>query len=416
MPRSSSNRPCRFALASQFDARPWSNTNVFDRGATSVTLPSYGTGEGVFLDVLDFLNGFGSEDGEDLNSDLDSGWQGEGGGAGELTIALNSDDFVEITSTAGGTFTILPDADNAWFGFPTAGSGPHAAGTITAPNPWKRGLLTNGLSSDSPSMRIERDATGGIFNLPENWGWIQDLRVAFRVRGSENDVDDTANSNSLEAVDVAANGTAIRWGVTDDGYVYTTYPLGESAPDWTSDSFRDRLGFTGDETSVEIAGVGRYLLASKPCPGLIIPSRPLSVQTPFVERAGSEIRLTDGSFASISVGEYNGYEIEFVIDGPQDSTDLHREYLRLRSEFARLGEPITLYQDWGDSRRSLLAYQITSIQPAYDNLHTSQENGYYGRVLCRVDPASPRAEAPFDGPFRRRARASLTLSFREDGV
>ena len=82
-----------FALLSAFNARTWSNVNVFDRGSNNVTLPTFATGEGIFDDAISFLNGRGSESGFAMSDLL----QATAPFGTSWSVTINSSDKVVIS-------------------------------------------------------------------------------------------------------------------------------------------------------------------------------------------------------------------------------------------------------------------------------------------------------------------------------
>ena len=86
-----------FSLLSSFNARTWSNTNVFDRGSNNITLPTFNTGEGIFEDVISFLNGRGSDSGFSATDLLNAGAQFA---SGSWAVTLDSNDKVKFSCSA----------------------------------------------------------------------------------------------------------------------------------------------------------------------------------------------------------------------------------------------------------------------------------------------------------------------------
>ena len=85
------------------------------------------------------------------------------------------------------------------------------------------------------------------------------------------------------------------------------------------------------------------------------------------------------------------------------------DHIPLRSFFVpycQNGERINFYQTWGDSRRSLRSALVTSTQPEYDLIYTSEDNGDCGRLRCSLVTAS------YDlayGALKRRVPVSMRL-------
>ncbi len=411
-------RTPRFALAAAFDARPWSGLDVLQRGAADpIGLPTFGTGEGIYLDGLHFLHGFASSQG--VNADL----------AGEdLAITIDpAADVLVVDNTGGADVELEASADNAVFGLPTALTVIPAGGSLTASIDWRRGLVSNGLTSAPPRLTFDIPGTG-LVTVPSQPGPAQDIRVILRHRGALGDLDDTS-ADTLEGQENNALGEAgIRWAVDDEGHVVVAGDVAgaQAGITWLSTTFRDRLGFTGDEpvTTDRPGGAGAYEAgytyyqrAARPFPGLIVPRRPLMTQDALQREVSHTVGLIDGRYSSTHIGSYLAYAIEWVLDGPDGAVDLHRHWLDLRRHHLHAGEPVTLYQNWGDSRRALDPLRVTVDQVAYDLITTSERAGYRGRVLCRLSPdTADEEQVEWEGALRLRARMSHRLELREDGV
>lgn len=432
MPR---NHPApRCALLAAFDARRWSAVEVFKRGAEAdpVTLPAYGDGEGVYLDAIDFACGFGSA--RPFNASV----AGNG-----VTFAL-VDDRLVVTNAGDDDVTLAASAGNAWWGLPTGATLiDKEGGTLTAAADWRRGMVTSGSGEVPPRLVFTVDGVIGIKVAPPTKGWMQSVIVGLRERGEVGGLDDTAAGSTLEDLDNAVNDAAslgFRWGITDDGFAFWTGTSAAAAEGvtWLSTTFRDRLGFTGLEPIIRddgltapgfSAGVMYGQIAARPMPGVVVPSRPPQRLIEWGRSYGDAVELVDGRAGSVLHAAAAGVRIDLLIDGYHDSAlgglDLHRHLRKMLSgdhdagelALAGPGEPLTLYQDVGDTRRALAAEVATADQPLYDLNYTAESNGWRGRRLCRVSADSDRELAADSGrPFRRRFPVTLTLSHRERGV
>lgn len=416
-----SRRASRFALAAAFDATPWSGADVLERGdGDPVALPTYAAGEGVYLDGLHFLHGFAQSVG--MVDDLDTV---------DLAIELRDDDRLVITNNdPDNDATLGGSADNAWFGMPTVNTLiAKDGGQLVGSADWRRGLLTNGLTTTPPRLVIAIDAS--IVRAPALKAIIQDVRVAMRTRGDLTDLDDTGVP-TLEGLDNGTNDSmaqGFRWAVDDDGHVVAsgTAEAAFEGITWLSTTFRDRLGFDGTEVvqTTAAGGLGGgfsngdmySLRANRPFPGLIIPSRPLAAQPPLLEEFGAQTRLISGLFATSHVGTYRGYRLEWVLDGPDGQVDLHEHWQDMREHYLRAGEPVTVYQNWGDSRRALHPQRVTVDRVAHDLLYTAERAGYRGRLLCRLHPeGADQTAIEWEGKLRQRARMRTRVVLREAGV
>lgn len=407
----------RFALAAGVDARSFDGTPLageplFKRAVDGdpVSMPEWDDGEGIYSDIVAFLNGFSTHNGLDF---------------ADLSFNIDENDRVTITNSGEHTYTLIGGANNAWWGLPTGANIVIAPGaTYTAPDEWRRGLVTNGAGANPPALQFVETAVG-LVQTPATYGLIQDIRVSLRARGDVGDVDDTG-ATTLEALDNAVydpDDSSCRWFVTDEGRVGWTSTATEDAIIWLSSAFRDMLGFSGNEAVTRFApppgggfesGICYGQIADKPCPLIFIPMRPMIRQVHGADQIGDALRLADGRFSSAHTGTYPKQRIEFWVEGPQDvgGVDYHRHWIRFRSLTPR-GWPVTLYQDWGDSRRALGIESLTDAQDAYDLTYTSQRNGLYGRVVGYVHPDTEDPLVDYDGFFRIKARASFVIATGE---
>lgn len=372
------------ALASTFDARQWSGLPLFDRGSDTVTMPSFGARQGVYEDVLSFLNGRGSLPGEDLQSRLTAAADAAFAD-GAYTIQLLSTDRLRIENDKE-AFALEANADNATYGAPVAGvAAVNVGGTVhrlDLPADWLRGNIAAGV------QLVINPTTGANFNLPDRTSRYQDLVTMLRKTGAVGDADDmhdpAGDEPSLEAVDNdACSTTTTRWGVDARGHVWwsaLSVTPDAQTPVWTSTTFRDRLGFSGRETTSRL-GFTDQQIADFPCPGLYVPTRqlarPLELQTDEVSDA---MRLDDGTWAGQHRGTFVRWLATIHVDGPQDSRSTWLHWARRVLPYLPQGAPCTLYLEWGDPRRRIEPYGLVSGVSAYSLLHTSEMEGARGRI------------------------------------
>lgn len=414
------------AWAAGVDAREWSGVDLFQRGENDpVAMPTFassgsGVGAGIYLDPVHLINGYG------VAVELDASIRDF-----DCYLSLTADDRIAITNAngGGGKLTLFGLAVNEWWGLPTSGNVEIADGeTYVAPRDWRRGLVWPGATAP-PRLFFAFEGEIGALRVPATSMIVQSVVTGLRVRGEVGDLDDT--TSCIEARDNAVNAFALptyRWFATDDGRIgwSGTAAGADAGLTWLSESFRDRLGFTGDEVVENdapagggiVAGTMYWSIASRPCPGLLVPSRPLRRQTPIQTEQSSALLLTDGSYASAHVATHLGYEAEWSLDGPDGAAgDLHHHWLDLRARYARTGEPLTLCQSWGDPRRRLLPTEVTASTPAYSLTHTTDRGGYRGRLLGRLHPDSGREErVDWRDAIRIASTMQTRISVREPGV
>lgn len=403
------NQPApNFALLSSFDARNWSGVDVISYASQTVTMPTYGLGEGVYEDGLYFLNGRGV-----------GGVASISGAIGTFETALNSastfgttwtmdlteDDLIKITCDV--DFLVSPISDD-----PLGLGSQNADYDVTdgvyyviAQLDWVRGVYRGSryLFSDGAGVPTVFTAFSSS-DLP--WP-TQDVVCGLRQRGSA-DLDDLSATDCLEALVRTDSGTEARFILNDDGHVEVWY-LDSASFSWLSSSFRDRLGFTGDEVGV-VNGSGATntvtLTATHPMPGALFPSRPFQDHHLIVETISQARRKIGGGYSSNYVGRYITSALSFDLDALLDQRDLYRHFTNNVVAYAPQGERINFYQGWGDSRRALISADVTSDQPAYDLIYTSEDNGDYGRI--RASMISSSYDLAF-GDLKRRVPVQMRL-------
>ena len=375
------------------------NSHVATRSANKVQdtwLSSY-------EDMISFLNGRGMATGKDLSANLlassnfGSAWH----------IGINASDQIEVSSDV--TFRIRYNSSTSitssadvlgigtdWInysGSATIGS-PLLSYAATAPNEWIRGEII------AFSYEVEQIGGSGSF-LFNFTGGAQDLIVACRVRGN-GDIDD--GSDTLEQADITAvSGGDSRWYVDNEGYVVNS-SLSVSALTWNDTSFRDFLGFTGNETTTLINGY-TVLKASNFCSSVLVPTRPYQAFHNGVENVSEFRRKISGGYTSNTLGNYTFNQLAFDLDSRLDSIDLYQHFIYKFIPLCAAGERINFYQVLGDSRRMLIEADANAEQPAHDLVYTSSRNGFEGRV--RASMITSDYNLAFPRNMRRRVPVSM---------
>ena len=396
----------------ELNLRGFSGVTLFSRSeGGNVVMPSFTGTEGRYEDWLDFLNGRASQINRDFSSLASNSFV-----ATTFTVGLDSSDLVYVESDLE-NFTILASATALGFdGTETttgAGPGPYR---LTANDNWTRGLLKNVALSLSAN-------TSGIFSVPTgatNTYWSQSVITALRELTKEGDADDPSSTALvLETVDNTALTTTterIRWMVNDTGHITWAAPtsIASSAISWNSANFRDLMGFSGNET-VDTAGNISSQTAEFPAQACIIPTRPLERITRSAERVDAAVRLTNGRIAGNEVGTYQSVELEWWMDGPVDSRDLHRHWTTRVVPYLVRGARVSWYGEWGDPRRGLISFGVKGTQATYDLLYTSEKDGERGRFRGRVAVSwSGEQSVNWPGRMRRRAPIRITLDEAEE--
>ena len=386
-----------FALLSAFNARTWSGVNVFNRSSNNVTLPTFGTGEGIYDDAISFLNGRGSESGFAMSDLL----QSTSNFGTNWSVSINSSDKVLISCDDSFKVRLKSGDDILGLGSSTFAT---AATSFTCPNDWTRGS-----DLDDSQYEFQNAAGSSSFSFVITGRLnVQDLIVAIRERGTTSDVDDVNTANNLEKRDLVANTASqyIKWYINDNGHVECMYSNAINDITWVSTSFRDRLGFSGNETPS--GTFFKKLSADYPLPGALYPTRPYQDHHMQTQTVSQSRRKIGGGYASNFVGSYVQSILSFDLDALLDTKDLYRHFTNNFIEYIGNGERITFYQNVGDSRRSLITSGINVSQPAYDLLFTSEDNGNTGRIRCSLVDANT-INLVYPNRLKRRVPVSLVL-------
>src|SRR5210317_132447 len=158
------NNPApQFALLSAWDMRSLSGDQLFTRsGGGAVSMPSFSAGEGVYEDVLFFLNGRGSSSSLKAQGQLVKG-ANDAGVSTTWSATITEDDKVEFSSDIDFTLTMTGTSDPLGFGSSTLSATLVGSDyVITAPNDWTRGLL----DLSDVIYRIYEVGTANTFNFP----------------------------------------------------------------------------------------------------------------------------------------------------------------------------------------------------------------------------------------------------------
>lgn len=406
----------RGALACAPDVREWLGVYLYDSSIFQVDGgigPQWsGTSDAFPLpDVLDLLNGRGVGIGGSVTGPLAAGF----GVAVTAGITFADRVSVSFTGLPPGSVSLAAGAGNAAWGFDPAGqTGVGVTNTITGVGDWRRGNIIDRLTFTASSI----PATVTTPAVPH---LVQSVPVALRQWGigDADDVNPTQNVAALEETAVAG-GWGVTWGVDEDGRAWRAYDgsglFVTGLLTWASPTFRDALGFTGDEVP-EVDGTMRILRATYPCRWLLTPSRPWDLVARAHQWDGAATRASDNGAYVATWAQRNAYAVTGYLDGPQDRFDRQDHFLRQVHPYMPPGSRVTLYQDWGDTRRALRQERTTTTgatgrDAAYSRLYTSQRDGEYGRLLCRREVGDP-GSFTVQWPSRLQRRVPLQVGLTE---
>ena len=388
-----------FALIASFDAREWSGVDVLAYDGTDVSIPAYSAGSGVYEDGLYFLNGRGVGDTTptDAAGTFTEAISSLATFGATWTVTLTEADRIKVTSDV--SFSVSPLGDDV-LGLGTQTAVVDGANySVTASTDWARGnyrgeqyRFDNGSGTTFDAFRV------GALQWP-----AQDAICAMRSRATA-DLDNLSPTDCLEELIRDQTGQELRIILNDIGHVEIWY-VTASFFAFLSDSFRSRLGFSGNEYATSFGTLSR-LVADYPMPCALFPSRPFQDHHYQVDSLTEARRLIGGGYTSNLIGTYTTSQLAFDLDALLDERDLYRHFTDAFIPYAPNGERVNFYQTWGDSRRSLRSALVTSNQDAYDLIYTSEDNGDCGRLRCSLVSAS--YDLAF-GSLKRRVPVNMRL-------
>ncbi len=331
MPSSSTLRRHTPALAGTFDATQWASKSLFTAGSSSTTMPSTIS---VFDDVLEFLHGYGSTDGQDLGSLITDGLTGV---SGTMSAGINADDmfFLSHDSTA---FSLTVGENNGpKFGFDAgtySSSVVDGVNVITASKPWERGAFT--LHGDRLSITIA--STSYTVPSSQRITTRQSLPVWLSVRAGTATLEDAMGAGSSAYVDATGR-------VCIEQYTGRTF----NAPStWSSDgkSFWARVGGVGTE-AIEAFTNRQQLRAVHPCPGFLAFDKQTVELKRYTTGRDDRVVLASGAMASAGLPPLQGWEMTLRAGGPALGFAASRDKA-LRDFFVYSRDKITFFPMWGD--------------------------------------------------------------------
>ena len=397
------------AIMAEVDAREWAGENLWVENAAPIAAPSTWA---YFDDALAFLTGRGTaaDDAVVGYASMAYGVQQALTVASSVTVGITSGDRVFILAAGlAGNFTLAAGAGNVALGFDAAGqtSVTVAGGEyMEATADWVRAPVVS--VAPTVTSSVADGSTSGPLVLPAVYRAHGPMDMV-RSWGSA-DLDDAYPTTNLSAIGEA------RWGIDASGHVWRARQTSTtSALSWDSLTFRDFLGFTGQEAETVPATGLSVLTATYPCTGLLCPTRPFDIVARGREHVGAAARTSDGGWYSSTWLDHLGYTLRGYLDGPADQRDLQDHYLRRVLEYMPPGGALNVYQQWPfQTRRALRSSGVGSQQvPQYSSLYDGQTDGTYGRLLCRRSGATPNTTFLADWPGRVLRRLPVTWELTE---
>jgi hypothetical protein len=394
------NNPApQFGLLTSWDMRSLSSVELFTRPGGAVNMPTFSSGQGIYEDVLFFLNN--RESNTSVNGTRQLQTDSTFGLTSSWSITINENDKVVITSDT--KFDLVPLGSSDPMGFGNATLTATATGAnweVIAPNDWQRGLA----ALEDTFYRIDEVGGAGTFNFPNNVPDVQDITTFLRL--TEGDLDDFS-LQSLTELDNAAQSTSdIYWSIDDNGFTHCFYPTSAGAITWSNTTIRDLLGFTGNETTTTSGSYSRLTSTHKNS-GALLPSRPYQSHHLQVQNVGQSRRKIGGGYVTNFVGSYVTSILLFDLDALLDQSDDYKHFTNRFLPLVGPGERINFYQCWGDSRRALRTAQVVGSQEAYDLLYTSEDNGEFGRI--RASLLTAEYDLAYPSRLQRRVPVSMEI-------
>jgi len=401
--------PC-IAISTAFDARAWgAGIQLFTRdGITTTGSASFAV---VHDDILAALNGHGMASG--ICAELNAQY---GGADWSCGIDENDRVYIEHATTDWEVLAEYFAGTNARWPYPAAGTG--LAGGVapfrhTGTGDWARGQTDNG----NALLSVRKGGT--TKHAPRERGRLASIPVALRTRGAVGDADDRGVDTLEDLENAAVGGGAYdktHFGVTEDGHVwwevfYSTYPTGTpvaTTPTWHAADLRDALGFSGNEVVTNVESYRYRLVADNPIPGFMLPERPLTRLDRGTEQGGSAAALIGGGSYHVETHDYATAEIDFILGGPADAVDETCQWRRDMVPRLHDGAPVTVYQDWPETRRN----GVGCMDDTYDTLRTVEHDGYRGRLLLWMQ-GNAASMMRWAGALRSRSSVALRMRERE---
>lgn len=398
-----------FALLTECDLRDLSAVTLYRRLLTTISITM---ADVVYLDIIDFLNGYSANQTIADNANFYA-TTASSGTAGDWVIGIDEADKIYVQ--ADDPFDIDYNAGTDYLGIGSTTISAVASGSkyvATMPNDWVRGRVLGPWS-----FNLTPD-TESAFTVTID-GEYQDLRVSLRDPGAESDADDDNATLSLSYIDNTRMGlsglNSVRWLIDEEGHAVVSYPSSVADLTWHNTKLRNLLGFTAYETPTALGGSSSYqrLRATFPCAMMLLPTRPVERHQLSTDTMATARRRLGGGQVSNRLATYTTSRVNFYLDAAADSRDLYQHWGDRFFPYTGPGQRLTYVGEWGDSRRHAPPMAVIGgayIRNKYGELYTIQPER--GRYIGRLN------EAQFDlnYPGRLNRRVPLALSIEHDEV
>lgn len=396
------------ALFAEVDLRALRSKTVMNRGpGLNLQLPST---IGRFRDIRHLVNGYGvGVDGGSSRTDMQARIDALGTGDGDWFFGLNSDDrfYVRFEANVGETFTVTA---NAAYGFTSNLVATHLGSNVyeaVAQADWQRGRIDDVRLTITP-------AVSAAFTIPDSAPrWADTPLHMIRALGVIGDLDDQHSADCLQALDpgLVSDGEICRWGITDDGYVWTGFEAGatsaiEFVDDEWGNAFRKLLGFSSLTPPTTTTGGFTYQIGDLIPPSVLPLREPLNLWRPGVGFEGGGNVDGGGRASGVTSGESTPWRCQLTYGSPLHKYPLEAHLMRAGG-FLRQAKPwypLTVCPDIGDIRRGTRDPDI-----AFSVLYTGELQGRMGRRVCTMLDDLARVMAEYDGDVEFEGELDFTL-------
>jgi hypothetical protein len=371
-------------------------STLYTTEGQNVSLPT--ASQIVFDDPIQFLNGRGMNANYSLKHDLEADITGS-----TWTISIDAQDRINWAVSPLHTMDINTDAGGGEIWGLVGDYLEMYESPAVFPNDWQRGNLVFFQSGNANYGKISYTEAGVASPLLyPNFPFAQDVISLLSIRSGN-------AQYCLQSRDEYYFAQAHQWILRDDGHVVRVSSFANPSFSWVDTDFRDRLGFSGNESWTSLYG-RKVLIADHVMPGVLFPSRPFQDHHIAFDRVSEYQRKIGGGFTSNFIGNYVKSKLTFHLDAYADIQNDYRFFSDTLGAYFYKGAKINFMQGVGDPRLSRITNEITSSQPAYSLTHTSENNGDQGMIRGTITDIS--MDLSYDGLLRR--RVPITMEIEHD--